>query len=124
MANDSEIVVAVAKSSRIDNISKRELIDVFMGRFDVLENGERVQPVDYSGNSSLRWSFYKRLVGKNQKQINAYWSRLVFSGRAKPPVLVESVEQSVQFILKNPAGLAYFPAGRVSKEMRIVHVLE
>ncbi len=124
MASDGDIVVTVSNDSRIDSISKRELIDVFMGRFDVLENGERVQPVDYSDNPGLRGSFYERLVGKNQKQINAYWSRLVFSGRAKPPVQVDSVEQSIQFILENPTGLAYLPASRVSEEMKIVLVLE
>ncbi|MDC8829925.1 hypothetical protein [Alteromonas gilva] len=124
MASEGDIVVAVSGASRIESISKRELIDVFMGRFDVLQNGERVQPVDYSGNPALRGTFYQRLVGKNQKQINAYWSRLVFSGRAKPPVQVDSVQQSIRFILDNPTGLAYLPASRVSEEMKIVLVLE
>ncbi len=124
MANDSDIVVAVSNRSDIESISKRELIDVFMGRFDVLENGERVQPIDYSEDSRLRAAFYERLVGKSQKQINAYWSRLVFSGRAKPPVRVDDVEQSIRFIQQNPTGLAYLPASRVSEEMKIVLVLE
>jgi len=123
-ASEAALAVVVAKTSKIESISKRELVDVYMGRFDVLESGHKVQPVDYENGSELRSLFYRSLVNKSERQINAYWSRLIFSGRAKPPVQVASPEESLSFILDNQSALSYIPVNRVSEEMKIVLVLE
>ena len=124
IASETAIAIVVAKSSKIEAISKRELVDVYMGRFDVLESGHKVQPVDYENGSTLRTMFYKTLVNKSERQINAYWSRLIFSGRAKPPVQVASPEESLNFLLSNQSAMSYIPVNRVSEEMKIVLVLE
>ncbi|GGF86279.1 hypothetical protein GCM10011338_43300 [Alteromonas lipolytica] len=124
VASEAAIAIVVAQNSTIESISKRELIDVFMGRFDVLESGQKVQPVDYVNGSALRANFYRALVGKSERQINAYWSRLIFSGRAKPPAQVDSISESVEFILTNNTALSYIPVSNVSEEMKIVLVLE
>jgi len=123
-ASEAALAVVVAKTSKIESISKRELVDVYMGRFDVLESGHKVQPVDYENGTELRSLFYRSLVNKSERQINAYWSRLIFSGRAKPPVQVASPEESLSFILDNQSALSYIPVNRVSEEMKIVLVLE
>ena len=123
-ASEAALAVVVAKDSKIESISKRELVDVYMGRFDVLESGQIVQPVDYENGSVFRGLFYRALVNKNERQINAYWSRLIFSGRAKPPLQVSSPEQSLAYLLRNESALAYMPVERVSEEMKIVLILE
>ncbi|MDG6097606.1 hypothetical protein EXU34_09130 [Alteromonas sp. ZYF713] len=123
-ASEAALAVVVAKTSKIGSISKRELVDVYMGRFDVLESGHKVQPIDYENGSELRSLFYRSLVNKSERQINAYWSRLIFSGRAKPPVQFASPEESLSFLLDNPSALSYIPINRVSEEMKIVLVLE
>lgn len=126
LASDNDVVIAVvvSRDSNIEKITKRELIDVFMGRFDVLETGQKVQAVDYSNGFKLRADFYMSLVGKEERQINAYWSRLIFSGRAKPPVQVSSIVESTRYVADNRTALAYMPANSVSEEMKIVLVLE
>ncbi|MFC3201483.1 hypothetical protein ACFOEW_06590 [Alteromonas oceani] len=123
-ASEAALAVVVAKDSKIESISKRELVDVYMGRFDVLESGQVVQPVDYENGSVFRGLFYRTLVNKNERQINAYWSRLIFSGRAKPPLQVSSPEQSLAYLRRNQSALAYMPVERVSEEMKIVLILE
>lgn len=123
-ASEAALAVVVAKDSKIESISKRELVDVYMGRFDVLESGQIVQPVDYENGSVFRGLFYRTLVNKNERQINAYWSRLIFSGRAKPPLQVSSPEQSLAYLRRNQSALAYMPVERVSEEMKIVLILE
>ena len=90
----------------------------------MLESGHKVKPVDYESGSDLRTLFYKSLVNKSERQINAYWSRLIFSGRAKPPLQVSSPEESLAYLLTNQSALAYMPVNRVSEEMKIVLVLE
>ena len=40
-------------------------------------------------------------------EINAYWVRLRFTGRASPPTLVGSQEEALQRVMDNRSTLAY-----------------
>lgn len=83
-SNPDSLVVVVSTQNAIDNLDKKQLIDIFMGRFKSFPNGDSVTPIDYFAGSSQRKAFYELLVGKSERKINAYWSRLLFSGRATP----------------------------------------
>lgn len=123
-AQAESIAVVVSDNSQIPVLSKKEVIDIFMGRFDRLESGILVNPVDYPNGVALRAAFYRNLVGKSEQQISAYWSRLLFSGRAKPPLIAKSIEASLDKIRSDPTVIAYIPLTDVSEEMKIVLVLE
>lgn len=123
-AKAESIAVVVSDKSQIPSLGRKEVIDIFMGRFDRLESGILVNPVDYPNGATLRATFYRNLVGKSEQQISAYWSRLLFSGRAKPPLIAKSIEASVDKIRTDPTAIAYIPITDVSGEMKIVLVLE
>ncbi len=118
------IAVVVPKQSDINALSKKQVIDIFMGRFDFLENGQKIKPVDYDNGYPFREQFYRSLVNKSERQIAAYWSRLLFSGRAKPPTQVASVEVSIDELSNDTSMITYVPVNLVSEEMNIVLVLE
>lgn len=52
------LVVVVVKISKIELISKREFVDVYMGCFDVFESGYKVQLVDYENGFKFCSLFY------------------------------------------------------------------
>lgn len=118
------IAIVVPKKSEINELSRKDVIDIFMGRFDLLEGGERIKPIDYENGYAFREQFYRVLVNKSERQIAAYWSRLLFSGRAKPPLQVANVETSIDELSSDASMITYIPVNMVSKEMKIVLVLE
>jgi len=119
--NANALVVVVNAKSRTSSLSKKELIDIYMGRFNKFPNGESVTPIDFSSGNSNREVFYELLVGKSERKINAYWSRLLFSGRATPPQKVNSTAEVASIIKNDINSLAYLFASDVQPGMKIVY---
>ena len=119
-----QIAVVVPSSSSVNALSKAEVIDLFMGRFSETNEGEALVPLDYKSEMDLKGDFYQTLVNRSLRQVNSYWSRLLFSGRAKAPVQVASIENLDDLFRDNRNYVAYVPMNAVSKEMKIVLVLE
>jgi ABC-type phosphate transport system substrate-binding protein len=123
-SNPDSLVVVVSTQNAIDHLDKKQLIDIFMGRFKNFPNGASVTPIDYFAGSSQRKAFYELLVGKSERKINAYWSRLLFSGRATPPEKASSIPDIIQMMREDVNILAYLNASKVTKEMKIVYRFE
>ncbi len=115
------LVVVVKNSSSIVALSKKQVIDIYMGRFQTFPDGRPVKPVDFPAGSIEKKSFYQQLVGQDERKINAYWSRLLFSGRATPPVQADSKQQVIERL--DEQALAYVPVNDVTPEMKIVYQL-
>jgi ABC-type phosphate transport system substrate-binding protein len=116
----AEPVVVVNAASAIGQLSQDEIINIFLGRYRRLPTGDAAQPIDQPESSALRAEFYRKLVNKNVNEINAYWSRLIFSGRTSPPLQAASVADVAGLLLKRPGAIAYVERSQVDKRMRIV----
>lgn len=113
------LVVVVNAANPIQSLSKKEVIDIYMGRFKTFPDGQPVAPIDFPSGSEEKKSFYQQLVSKDERKIKAYWSRLLFSGRATPPIQADSKQQVLESL--NDQALAYVPAKEVTQEMKIVY---
>jgi len=121
---NQQIVVVVPSTSKVTTLSKSEVIDLFMGRFSETNKGQALVPLDYKAESELKGDFYQTLVNRSLRQVNSYWSRLLFSGRARAPIQVSSIDNLDDLFKDNQNYVAYVPMNAVSKEMKIVLVLE
>lgn len=119
----NNLVVVVDIDNPISALTKKEVIDIYMGRYKTFPDSRLVQAIDYPPGSSIKQLFYQLLVDRSERKINAYWSRLLFSGRAIPPKSTDSPEEVVSVLINNPNGLAYMPEHAVTSEMKIVYRL-
>ena len=119
--SSDSLVVVVHDTNTISALSKKELIDIYMGRFKNFPNGSSATPIDYVKGSDQRKEFYQRLVGKSERKIDAYWSRLLFSGRATRPGQATSIAEIEKSLQQNPSAIAYISAANVTEEMKIVY---
>lgn len=116
----AEPVVVVNVASMVHQLSQDDVVNIFLGRYRSLPGGGTALPIDQPESSPLRAEFYRKLVNKNLNEINAYWSRLVFSGKTSPPQQASSAAEVVLFMARNPDGIAYVERDQVDKRMRIV----
>lgn len=119
-AQDESLVVVVNQASGVDALTKKEVVDIFMGRYNRFPNGEIAYPVDLPSGSSGKARFYMQLVNQSERKIQSYWSRLLFSGRAKPPEASESLPEVVNYVVSNEEAIAYLPRTLITPEMKIV----
>jgi hypothetical protein len=118
-----DIVVVVNQKNSVNKLSRDEVIDIFMGRNRLLSSGIMALPLDLPSTAIEREYFYSRLTGKTISEINAYWARLIFTGRASPPILVHSQEEAIQMVMDNRSKLAYVNRDKISSQVKVVFEL-
>lgn len=116
----AEPVVVVNAASSVIQLSQDEVINIFLGRYRRLPNGETATPIDQPESSALRAEFYRKLVNKDLNEINAYWSRLIFSGRTSPPVQAANAAEVITLLVGSVSGIAYLDRSQADKRFRIV----
>lgn len=119
----AELVVVVNVRSGVAAMTRNEVVNLFFGRSRQFFNGLEAQPVDLVDSHPDRARFYQALVGKELSQVEAYWSRQVFSGKTQPPPRVASAEEVVKWVLGNPGGIGFVDASRVDARVRVVYEL-
>ena len=103
----SDVFVVAAASSTFQSISAKDLQALYMGRRQETKDGNPVQATDLPRDHPLRQQFYARLTGMTAAQVNSHWSRLLFSGRSTPPVILSNPEAVFGFLLRTPNTLGY-----------------
>ena len=116
----ADIVVVANPKSGIERMSREEVVFVFMGRWRHLPSGIAAQPVDQLLDSQERTDFYRQLVNKSPSEIKAYWSRLVFSGGARPPISPGSREEQLRILAATPGAVGYLERSAVDSRVKIV----
>lgn len=116
-----DLVVIVHPDSGIEQLSRTEVINIFLGRYKKLPTGQSAAPID---TLPLKEQFYTRLVGKPLAEINAYWARLVFSGATSPPAQASSEQTALNLLADQPGAIAYVARSKAGKNARIVFTLE
>jgi len=120
MAARADLVVVVNPKSGIDRMTREEVVYVFMGRWRQLPSGLPAQPVDLPADSADYASFYRQLVNKNSAEIKAYWSRLIFSGGARPPVVAQGRDEQMKILASTPGAIGYLERSTVDSRVKVV----
>ena len=115
------VVVVVSKQNPIDSLSKNQIIDIYMGRYNTFPDGILAKPLDRTANSSEKQQFYHALVNKSEAKINAYWARLLFSGRASPPRRFDSNDEMLSELKRSHQTIGYVLESEVDDSLKIVY---
>jgi hypothetical protein len=119
----AELAVVVNARCGVAAMTRNEVINLFFGRTRQFFNGIEAQPVDMLDAHPDRARFYNGLVGKDLSEINAYWSRQVFSGRMQPPVKVGSQEEVLKWVVSHPGGIGFIELSKADARVRVVYEL-
>ncbi|MEE2025853.1 MULTISPECIES: type 2 periplasmic-binding domain-containing protein [Alkalimonas] len=106
--------IAIIAHPAAADVSLEEVSRIYMGRAGSL------MPVNLPENHALRDQFEQEALGRSPAQMKAYWSRLVFTGKGRPPVEVDSVAAKIEFVAANPNSLGYIPASDVTDQVRVI----
>jgi hypothetical protein len=117
----ADVVVVVAARSPIGRLSPAELTDVFLGRLTRLPDGTKVVPLDLAEGSPVRTELYSELVKMSPVQLKAYWSKLIFTGRGRPPRALGTGEDVLRALRDNPAAIGYVDRRLADDTVRILH---
>jgi len=123
LAAEQDLVVVVNINNPTSKMSKSQVIDLFMGRNIAFPNGEKATPIDLIDDNHIKRFFYKNLVGMSLARVNAYWSRVKFTGRVKPSVKVPSESGLIQHMHSSPLAIGYMERKHLTKQLKVVYAL-
>ncbi len=116
----NKMVVVVSRANPVQSLSKSQVEDIFLGKSLAFPDGRRAVPVDQAEGSEERGRFYTEVLGRTAAQIRTHWSRLVFTGRGRPPRSVGSREELVQVIANDPQSIGYIERHLIDGSLRVV----
>lgn len=113
------LVVIVNPSIGVLHLSRREALDIFLGRYRSFPSGTLALPIDLDINSNERRQFYLILAHRDLPDMSSYWARLTFSGKVSPPFAVADAHTALEMVANNVNAIAYLDRAAVDNRVRI-----
>jgi len=114
------IAVIVSPDNASSPMNKKEVARLFLKKNKTFRTGMKAEPLDQSNDDATRNSFYKNVVNKNPSQLSSYWSKMIFTGRATPPIMVGNDENVINFVLNNINAIGYIDTRSVDKRVKVL----
>ena len=118
----AEVVTVVSPQNPTTALSKSEVSNIFLGKINRFPNGQPAVPIDQPEDSQQRKDFYRDVSNKQPADIKAYWSRMIFTGRGQPPMVVDGDEQVKKTLAGRPDGVGYIDRAAVDDSVKVLAV--
>lgn len=99
-------------------VSKDQVAAIYLGR------SFELKPVDLPEGAALREMFYKKATDRDQAQIKAVWSRILFTGKGQAPLILPDTISVKKAVASDPKAIGYIDKGSVDSSVKVVLSLE
>ncbi|MEJ6476174.1 phosphate ABC transporter substrate-binding protein [Pseudoalteromonas piscicida] len=113
---DIAVIVNPANGSAVDDNTIKKL---FLGKSKSFADGRGATPVNQDGNAVFD-EFNDKVIGKSSSQLNAHWSKLVFTGKGTPPKKLDSDQAVIDFVASNADAIGYVDASKVTDSVKVI----
>ncbi|HAT30265.1 MAG TPA: hypothetical protein DCW29_05265 [Janthinobacterium sp.] len=90
---------------------------IFLGK------STRLTPVDLADSSPTRAEFYQKIAGKDQDQMKAIWSKIVFTGRGFPPREYNTNAEVKRAVAADAGAIGYIDKAAVDETVKVILIL-
>lgn len=122
-ASAEVVVVVVSAKSPTAALTTEQASDLFLGEVATFPGGGQAVPVDQADGSRVREEFYTKAAGKTSAQLKAYWAKVIFTGKGRPPKAVADSAAVKQLVADNPNMIGYMDKGAVDASVKVVLTL-
>jgi ABC-type phosphate transport system substrate-binding protein len=112
----ADVVVVVSAKSSTTTMTADEISQIYLGK------SKAMKPVETSG-SPIRSQFYSKVAGKDEAQVKAIWSKLVFTGKATAPKELPSSAEVVKAVAADPNAIGYIDKSAVDSTVKVVYTV-
>lgn len=124
-ANAASVYAVFTLNQDIKQLTKSKVRMLYRGKVKYLQ-GNKVELSDWSQSNPIRNEFYQVLLGKNIAQMNAYWARLSFSGKARPPkeISPDTIKMLLDWASKKGSRIGYAPLDSLPENANILYIVK
>ncbi len=114
------VVVIAHPSVQTDALTAEQASQLFSGRALKLPDGSKAQPLSLNEGAAARVEFNDKVLGKNEQQLRSYWSRMIFTGKAQPPRVLNSSAEMVRTVASTPGYVGYVDSKDVTDKVKVL----
>lgn len=114
---DVSIIVNTANTS---TITDDDIPRIFLGKAKQFSNGDKVTIINLKFKEATRDEFEEKVLNKSTSQVKAYWSKLMFSGKAKPPKELANDKEVIAFVAANPGAIGYISSASADDTVKVL----
>lgn len=115
-----ELVVIVNKQNSADALSSDIIGDIYLGRTSRFPTGEPATPIDLPKDLAITADFYSKVVKKTPAQLRAHWSRLVFTGKGRPPKRLVDEAEVKAAVSEDSQSIGYVTGETADEAVKVV----
>lgn len=113
----AELVMIAHPGSPLTHLTVSQVSRLFLGQTDRLPDGKQVTPLNVTG--AAREQFLREVLHKTPQQVDKYWARMIFTGKATPPREVSATDiRSV--VARTPDALSYLDRSLVDGSVKVI----
>ncbi len=119
----AEVVVIVSARNNVAAMRPDQVADIFLGQAGHFPDGAEAVALDQGIGSPLRDAFYAKVASKTPALLKAYWTKMIFTGRGKPPREATNSAAVRKQVADNPALIGYIDRVALDASVRVVLVV-
>jgi len=113
-------VAVIVHPTNSNTIDKNTIKRIFLGKNKKYDNGNKIIPINQNQGSEARTEFGKKVIGKSDSQLKAYWSKLIFTGKGTPPDEKSNDAEVLKLIASTPDAISYINADKVDDTVKVI----
>lgn len=109
-------VAVIVNPSNANALDTDTIKKIYLGKTKSFDNGNKVNPATQNG-TAIADEFNSKVVGKSSSQLNAYWSKLVFTGKGTPPEKLDTDQAVIDFVAANADSIGYIDSSKATDKV-------
>lgn len=114
-------VVVIVNLLGPDYLSQTQVSKLYLGKSKQLPSQGKAYIIDMADDSEIKREFHQKVTHKSESQLQAYWSRLIFTGKGKPPHKVRTPELVLSLVASNENAIGYIDESLVNDRVKIAY---
>lgn len=119
--NADEVIVIANSGVSQNDISAKDLGNMFLGKKKSWDGGMKAVPVTLESGPTHE-NFLKTYVKKSASQFSTFWKQAIFTGQGIPPKSVGSETDAVKFVNENPGAVGYILASTPHDGVKVLNI--
>lgn len=119
-AAHADIYVIANPNIPVEQLSKQQIADLYLGRARTIQSGDYVTLFDQADEQPVRGQFFRLIADMSLTQVNAYWARLTFTGRQRPPQPQANDAKVIDAVSRTPRAIGYVSSAPPGNQVRVI----
>lgn len=120
----ADLYIVVNKSNTLESITADQVERIYMLKTRRFENGVNAEPIAQSDGSRARETFNRKVLNRTEQQLRYYWSRRMFSGGERPPLVGLNDSEIETFVADHQGGIGYLTAAPKDENVKTLLVVK